>query len=104
MAPEAWGGIAPDNPNEDLPHRPWRLSGDLALAYLTDPDVVGLTMIELVNQGGNLEFWSREAAAANRPFLVVTPVPEPAALSILALGSLVLLRRRRATDELTNHQ
>jgi hypothetical protein len=93
MAPEAWGGTAPDNPNEDLPHRPWRLSDDLALAYLTDPDVVGLTMIELTNQGGNLEFWSREAAAANRPFLVV--VPEPAAFSILALGSLLLLRRRR---------
>ena len=95
MAPEAWGGTAPENPNEDLPHRAWRLSDDLAFAYLTDPDVVGLTMIELVNQGGNLEFWSREAAAENRPFLVVTP--EPTALGILALGSLMLLRRRRPT-------
>jgi hypothetical protein len=97
MAAQAWGGLAPVNPNDDLPHRDWLLSDDLALTYLTDPDVVGLTMIELINQGGNMEFWSREAAVADRPFLVVTAVPEPAALSVLALGSLMFLRRRRTS-------
>ena len=96
MPAQTWGGTAPADPNEDLPHRDWILSDDLELAYLTDPDVVGLTMIELVNQGGNLEFWSREAAVANQPFLEVTPVPEPTSLALLALGSLILRRRRRA--------
>lgn len=54
---------------------------------------------DLDNYGGTATFfYSNEAAQAFRPILTIdyTPVPEPAAMGLLAIGGAMMLRRRSA--------
>jgi len=59
----------------------------------------GSNDLDLDNYGGTATFfYSDEAALANRPLLTIDytpPVPEPASVSVLALGSALLFRRRK---------
>jgi hypothetical protein len=82
----------------DPPHRDWLLSDALELDYLTNPNVAGLAFIGNGADNSNMNVFSREAGVGNAPYLVVqaAAVPEPASLGLLALGGLMLLRRRRA--------
>jgi hypothetical protein len=89
---EAWGGTA-DGPQ---PHRDWLLPDLVEFNFLTSPNAAGLAFIQNTNTSNNLFSFSREAAnEADRPFLVVAPIPEPTSLGLLAVGGLALLGRPR---------
>jgi hypothetical protein len=94
---EEWGGT-PDS------YRKWVLDGDVAFAYLTDPLSLGLFLnaSDGPNPGGefaqysNNETYSRDSLNPTvLPFLEVSVIPEPGPLSMLGLGALMLIRRRR---------
>jgi hypothetical protein len=53
--------------------------------------------VMIATEGGAILFWASEyqGAPTLRPYLKITYTPEPATLSLLALGGLAILRRRR---------
>ena len=79
------------------------LDGDVAFAYLTDPLSLGLFLnasdagnVDNIDaQYSNNEIYSRDATNPTvLPFLEVSVIPEPGPLSMLGLGTLILMRRR----------
>jgi hypothetical protein len=71
----------------------------LVQGWLADPATnfgVSVRQRDVVLNGGSVQAIYHSAANANRPFLYVGPVPEPsAAVAVLAVGSLLAVRRRR---------
>jgi hypothetical protein len=94
---EQWGG-------QPFTYREWVLDDDVAFAYLTDPLSLGLFLNafddpnepDIDAQYSNTEVFSRETSTPEQlPFLRVIVVPEPGLLSIVGLGALLLVSRRR---------
>ena len=94
---EEWGGTP-------YSYRKWVLDGDVAFAYLTDSLSLGLFLnaSDAGNAGNidaqysNNEIYSRDSTNPTvLPFLEVSVIPEAGPLSMLGLGTLILMRRRR---------
>lgn len=95
---EEWGG-------DPFTYRRWVLDDEVAFAYLTDPQSLGLFLnsSDAGNAGNelaqynNTEVFSREAPDPSRlPFLEVDVVPEPSTFLVAALaGAGLIVRRRR---------
>jgi hypothetical protein len=76
-------------------HKPFELDDAVLFALLTDSLSRGLTMVAANTTPNNHNIFGVNSTDANDPFLQITVVPEPAAVSLLALGGLMALRRRR---------